>query len=290
MAQQQDSTASSTGQSLASVGWLDLHFEYARPEYTAMVQSVGFQPGWRVLDAGCGSGSYLPLLAELVGPSGTLTALDLAPENVTAARERTAGLRLASPVVADVGSVLDLPYPDDSFDGLWCASVIMYLNDDELLAALTEFRRVVRPGGLIAIKDADGALVSTRLLEPGRLQRLFEAGDRTRANQDRNTFRGPGLRTWLRRVGLTEIWSRTTLVERWPPYRPVEREFIRTAVAYFAGEGAKADLSPADRDEWARIGALGDAALDDPDDYCREGHVLAVGQVPLGWAGSHAAG
>ena len=214
---QQDGTASSTGQVVAAVGWLDAHFEMARPEYEAMVRAAGFRPGWRVLDAGSGSGSYLPWLAELVGPSGALVALDLAPENVAAVRERVAAWRLACPVAADTGSVLALPYPDDAFDGLWCASVTQYLDDDELLAALAEFRRVVRPGGLVAVKDIDGTLMRAPSREPGLIPHLREARARAGATQARGAMRGIELRTWLRRAGLAEVWLRTTLVERWPP-------------------------------------------------------------------------
>jgi 2-polyprenyl-3-methyl-5-hydroxy-6-metoxy-1,4-benzoquinol methylase len=63
-------TTTSTGHAQSSADWLDLHFEDCRPEYEAMLRSVGIAPGWRVLDAGCGGGAFLPLLAELVGPGG----------------------------------------------------------------------------------------------------------------------------------------------------------------------------------------------------------------------------
>ena len=85
----------STGHALADAGWPDLHFEACRPEYEATVHSVGIQPGWRVLDAGSGSGSFLPVLADLVGSSGQLTVLDLTPENVTAVVSRFAESALA---------------------------------------------------------------------------------------------------------------------------------------------------------------------------------------------------
>ena len=66
--------ASSTGQDATDAHFLDFRFEACRPAFTAMVGSVGIQPGWHVLDAGCGSGSFLPLLAELVGATGQLAA------------------------------------------------------------------------------------------------------------------------------------------------------------------------------------------------------------------------
>lgn len=73
---------------LDAAGWLDVHYEACRPEYEALLRAVGLQPGWRVLDAGCGGGSYLPLLAALVGPAGRVDAVDLAPDNVAAVRAR----------------------------------------------------------------------------------------------------------------------------------------------------------------------------------------------------------
>ena len=45
------------------------------------------------------------------------------------------------------------PFPDDQFDAVWCANVTHYLRDDDLRTAMAEFRRVVRPGGMVAIKD-----------------------------------------------------------------------------------------------------------------------------------------
>ena len=61
---------SSTGQVGTGAGYLSAHYEACRPEYEAMLRSVGMQPGWHVLDAGCGGGDFLPLLVELVGPGG----------------------------------------------------------------------------------------------------------------------------------------------------------------------------------------------------------------------------
>jgi hypothetical protein len=62
--------ASSTGQAMTDGAWLDVHFVTARPEYEAQLRAVGIRPGWRVLDAACGSGAFLPWLAELVGRPG----------------------------------------------------------------------------------------------------------------------------------------------------------------------------------------------------------------------------
>ena len=85
------SHTTSTGHDFSSPDWLDNHYLAMQPEYEAMLRWVGLEPGWHVLDAGCGSGSYLPLLRELVGRDGALSAIDLAPENIRAAREKALG-------------------------------------------------------------------------------------------------------------------------------------------------------------------------------------------------------
>ena len=78
----QDVTRTSTGHELSESGYLDSHFEAMKPEYEAMIRSVGIKSGWSVLDAGCGGGSFLPILAELVGSGGHISAYDLAPEHI----------------------------------------------------------------------------------------------------------------------------------------------------------------------------------------------------------------
>lgn len=157
---------SSTGQAMASADWIDGHYAVCRSEYEVMLRSVGLQPGWCVLDAGSGSGSFLPLLAELVGAGGDVAALDLAPENVAAIAARVAAQPLACNVQARVGELSALPYADDSFDALWCANTLQYFTDDQLPGVLAEFRRVLRPGGLVAIKDVDATVMRMRRSAP----------------------------------------------------------------------------------------------------------------------------
>jgi ubiquinone/menaquinone biosynthesis C-methylase UbiE len=165
----------STGHALAEASYLDSHFLTCQPEYEAMLRSVGIQPGWHVLDAGCGGGSFLPLMAELVGANGKISVLDFAPENVAAVEAQVKSDKFPCMVEARVGSVTALPYEDNIFDAVWNANVSQYFTDQELPTILAEFRRVVRVGGLVAVKEAEATnwqtqpTTSTNSLPIGKL-------------------------------------------------------------------------------------------------------------------------
>jgi ubiquinone/menaquinone biosynthesis C-methylase UbiE len=272
--------ATSTGHAQSEAGWLDAHFETARREYEAMARVVGIRPGWRVLDAGCGSGAFLPLLAELVGPQGQLTALDLAPENVAAVQGQAATWNLPCPVNVRVGSVLALPFPDASFDAVWCANTSQYLTDDELATALAELRRVVRPGGLVAVKEFDAALVGHPTRDPFLTPAYYQARYRAGEAQARGMLRGPALRAWLVRAGLADVEARSWLIERRPPYRDVERQFLVSLYRVMAERAAAYNLPPEDVAAWAWLRDHGEAWATDPAHFYREGAVLVVGRVP----------
>jgi arsenite methyltransferase len=274
--------ASSTGQLMTDAGWLDAHFETCRPEYEAMLRSVGIQPGWHILDAGSGSGSFLPLLSELAGPSGRIAALDLAPDNVATVERRVAAWDLPTPVEARVGSVLALPYDDAGFDAVWCAATSQYLTDAELAATLAECRRVVRPGGLMAIKDVDGTMIGFTPAPPLLIAHLFEAMAAGGNVQFAGCLRVPSLASRLRWAGFGAVWQRTTLVERSAPLRAVERQYIGDGLAYFAPTALQCGLPAADQAAWEELTAAAgrDRLFDDPDFSWREGHVVAVGIAP----------
>lgn len=273
--------ASSTGQALTGGGWLDVHFEMARPEYEAQLRAVGIQPGWHVLDAACGSGSFLPWLAELVGPSGALTALDLARDNVALVERRMQGGDLPCPVEVQAGTVLALPYPDASFDAVWLANSSQYLTDDELATTLAEFRRVVRPGGLVAIKDSDGELSRLAPGPPGVALRGYAAWAAAGSVQGAGLMRVPALPAWLRRAGFDAVWGRATLIERAAPLDPAAREYSRGLAAFGELLGGLG-LPPDDTVFWAqtRDPAALERLLDDPNYWFIEGNLLTVGTVP----------
>ncbi|MYT24966.1 SAM-dependent methyltransferase, partial [Streptomyces sp. SID7760] len=63
----------STGLPFTHEEIVDPHFEACSADYLDALDGVGIRPGWHVLDAGCGSGAFLPRIAELVGPAGRIS-------------------------------------------------------------------------------------------------------------------------------------------------------------------------------------------------------------------------
>jgi len=274
--------ASSMGQDLASTDWIDMHFLAMQPEYEQMLSWVGIQPNWQVLDAGCGTGSYLPLMTELVGNGGKVSAIDLAPENIDIVEERASQGRWSAPADARVGTILDLPYADKSFDAVWCANTSQYLSDTELLTMLQEFRRIVRSGGLIAIKEYDITAQQVQPTTPMLFLHLHEELCRMGNQESYYDFRTLSLPHWLREVGLIELRQKPTLIVRSQPLRPVEKNFVGALLEYYAGLSERADLPAEESDLWRKLTDLnaGDHIFHHPDFQYRCIQTVFVGRVP----------
>jgi SAM-dependent methyltransferase len=114
------------------------------------------RPGIALLDVGCGPGTITIDLARLVAP-GKVVGLDSAAEVIEVARAAASKAQLDS-LTFETGDVYGLPYADNTFDVVHAHQVLQHLADP--VAALVEMRRVCRPGGLVAVRDADyGAMV-----------------------------------------------------------------------------------------------------------------------------------
>jgi ubiquinone/menaquinone biosynthesis C-methylase UbiE len=108
-------------------------------------------PGQRVLEIGCGTGVFLPVLAAAVLPGGRVDAIDHSPAFLAEARERMDAAGLAGAVTVKEGDARHLPFPDATFDAAHCERVLMHLDDPT--AALREMRRVTKPGGVVVAAE-----------------------------------------------------------------------------------------------------------------------------------------
>ncbi|MEU6053770.1 methyltransferase domain-containing protein [Streptomyces xanthochromogenes] len=267
----------STGLGFTHRTIVDAHFRACEEPYLALLGQAGLRPGDHVLDAGCGTGDFLPHLAALVGGEGRVTAVDLAAENAALAAERAAALRLPCPTEVRTADLLDLPYPDDTFDAAWCANTVQYLDDDELACALAELRRVVRPGGTLAVKDLDAHLITARPGDPYLFADFFRTAG-AQPGYARQLLRTRELYRHLKRAGLTDVRQRTVLIEHHAPLTPAAQDYYKAACAQLARQALVSDPDG----PWQRFADPAGPAhpLDDPDGYISEGNVLALGTVP----------
>lgn len=125
-------------------------YEFRQPERDWIgyaLDRIAWEPSWTTVDAGCGLGAYFPALRQRV-PDGSLIGVDL----TLAELSDTARLHPDVPLVnADVQA---LPLQDGSVDVIVGAHMMYHVPD--IAAALYQFRRVLRPGGVfMAIYDSE---------------------------------------------------------------------------------------------------------------------------------------
>jgi ubiquinone/menaquinone biosynthesis C-methylase UbiE len=111
-----------------------------------LLRAAHLAPGMRILDIATGTGLSAEAALAAVGPTGHVTAADISPAMVRKARER---LGKAPNVWVSVEDGQGLSFPDESFDAVLCNLGLMFFPDP--VRGLSEFRRVLRPGGRAAV-------------------------------------------------------------------------------------------------------------------------------------------
>jgi len=114
------------------------------------VRHACLRPGEVVLDVGCGGGIDTLLAARLVGPSGRVIGLDMTPAMVERTREHARAAGLAWVEVRE-GLMEAIPLEDASVDVVVTNGVLNLSTRKS--RALAEMRRVLRPGGRLALAD-----------------------------------------------------------------------------------------------------------------------------------------
>jgi SAM-dependent methyltransferase len=119
-------------------------------------------PGERVLDLGCGAGTDSLVAAQMIGPQGRLSGLDMTPEMLAKARSAAAETG-ATNVEFLEGEAESLPFADEAFDVVISNGVIDLIPDKD--AVFAEIHRVLAGGGRIQVADVT---IQTPVSEEGR--------------------------------------------------------------------------------------------------------------------------
>ncbi|MEU5361963.1 class I SAM-dependent methyltransferase [Streptomyces sp. NPDC005925] len=187
----------------------------------------------KILDVGCGPGTITADLAALV-PDGHVTGLDREPAVLERARATAAGRGLGNADFA-VGDVHALEYPDDTFCVVHAHQVLQHVGDP--VAALREMRRVTRPGGYVAVRDADYAAMTWYPEVPG-LDGWLDLYRRVARANGGEPDAGRRLRSWALRAGFTGVTDVVATSGTWTFATPEERR-------WWSGLWADRTLAPA---------------------------------------------
>jgi ubiquinone/menaquinone biosynthesis C-methylase UbiE len=114
-----------------------------------ILEEVGINPGFHVLDYGCGPGGYIIPLAELVGESGKVYALDIHPLAIQRVQDIASKKQLTN--VETILSNCQTGLPDNSLDAILLYDIFHHLSDPD--EVLRELHRALKPDGILSFSD-----------------------------------------------------------------------------------------------------------------------------------------
>ena len=162
-------------------------------------------PGLSLLDVGCGPGTITVDFARRLGP-GAVTATEIDQDALALGRAEAERQGVAG-IAFEVADVHNLPFENDSFDLVHAHQVLQHVGDP--VRALNELRRVCRPGGVVAARDADYAAFTWYPESPELTTwlRLYRAAAlRNGAQPDA----GRRLLAWAHAAGFTDVTATST--------------------------------------------------------------------------------
>jgi SAM-dependent methyltransferase len=176
---------------------------YSRQLAVPFADFAGVTSGMRVLDVGAGTGA---LTDELVARGAAVTAVEPSPDYTAGLRERIADVQVAP--------AEEIPLPDGTFDAVLAQLVVVFLNDAP--RATHEMARVARPGGVVAtcMWELEGVEMMKALNE---IRRRLRPGGWSPAADYRDEA---SLRKLFEEAGLRDV--ETTRIEVSVEYESVE--------------------------------------------------------------------
>jgi ubiquinone/menaquinone biosynthesis C-methylase UbiE len=143
----------------------------------ALLDEATFRPGHRILDIGCGTGTFATLIKEL---HCDVDVVGLDPDPKALARAKRKFERSAIPIRFDQGFADELPYPEASFDRVFSTFMFHHLPANKREKTLSEVRRVLAPGGSFHLLDFTPPEANSH----GLLVRFFHSNERLKDNSE----------------------------------------------------------------------------------------------------------
>lgn len=198
-------------------------------ELEAIVNELPLSPQMRALDLACGDGFYTRRIAERLGPGGSITGADINLAYLTKARKEASQHDGCARIDFIAASFDRLPFPENTFDFVWCAQSLYSLPDP--VVTLRHVARVLRPGGLVAVLEND-TLHQVFLPWPVHLELPLRAAElRGFLEEGRNSSKyyvGRRLPATLVAAGLEPLRMTTHAFDRQAPLGEAEQSLLQS--------------------------------------------------------------
>ena len=254
---------------------------FQEPVFEKALNLINLPPGSIILDAGCGIGLQALLFAELVGPSGHVTCLDINPAFLEYAKKFAKKAGLIERLSFKQGDIYNLPFEDNKFDWLWSSNCAGYYLTKDPILLMKELSRVVRPGGIIVL-----LIYSSQMLLPGYpwLEARLNATSAGIApftpgqNPEEHYYRAL---SWFKKSGLTETKVHTLTESFNAPLSKKNRDAL-LALIDMRWEGADREVT---KEEWNLFQKLTDPdshefILNNEDYYAFITYSVFTGRIP----------
>jgi len=231
------------GQSSAEQRRLQKQAEELAGESAQLFDRIGIAPGSRVADIGCGPQGCLDLLSIRVGPTGSVVGVEMNDHAVQLAREFLAERRIDNVEVRQ-GNAADTGLPRESFDMATARLVLVNIPDPEKV--VSEMVALVRPGGVVALHEADWLphVCDPPLPAWDRLMKVLDSYSR---NKGMDLYVGRRIARILRHAGLVDVRVNPLIhiYERDHSRRPIFLQFVNNLRDRIVAEGliSEKDLS-----------------------------------------------
>jgi ubiquinone/menaquinone biosynthesis C-methylase UbiE len=244
---------------------------------TAAQQAAFFlpylRPGMSLLDCGCGPGTITIGLAQSVAP-GQVLGIDIEPSLVERANVLSKEQAISN-VRFKVANVFALPFSESSFDAVFASALLHHLTQP--IRALKEMRRVLKPGGVIGIRNTD---IGGRIIGPANhgLEDYYNLYERIWKHHGSDHRFGRHLRRLLRQAGFVRIEASAS----YDCYgRPEDtRELAQSQIARIKSTAAFDEAVEAGWVDRARLDEMIAAWRkwgEDPDAFCADARCEVVG-------------
>ncbi len=147
----------------------DVSAGFEQENHAEAVQLADAQKGQRVLVLACGTGRGMIELAQAVGPTGRVDALDLSDAMIAQAQAKSEKLGLSDRVHFKQGNARELPYSDNVFDIVYNGYMFDLIPFEGFAPILKEMQRVLKPGGKLILLN-----MSKRDERKTRFESLYE--------------------------------------------------------------------------------------------------------------------